>query len=39
LIDIRLVFVSEVFDQCSDEIDVVGFIVVGITSFTPDYTV
>ena len=26
-IDVRFVFFSEDFDQCSDEIDVVGFIV------------
>ena len=25
------------FDQCSDDIDVVVFIVVGIPSFIPDY--
>ena len=39
LIDMSLVIVSEDFDQCSDEIDVVGFIVVDILSLTPDYTV
>jgi len=39
LIDMRLVFVSEDFDRCSDEIHVVGVIVVGIPDFTPDYTV
>jgi len=33
------VFVSEDFDQCSDEIDVVRFVVVSIPYFTPDYTV
>ena len=31
----RLVFVSEDFDQCSDEIDVFGFILVSISSFIP----
>jgi len=35
----KLVFVPEDFDRCSDEIDVVEFIVVGISNFTPDYTV
>jgi len=30
---------SEDFDRCSDEIDIVGFIIVGISDFTPDYTV
>ena len=39
LIDMKFVFFSEDFDQCSDEIDVVGFIVVSILDFTPDYTV
>jgi len=33
------VFVLKDFDWCSDEIDVVGFIVVDIPGFTPDYTV
>ena len=35
----RLVFISEDFDRCSDEIDVVGSVVVGIPYFIPDYTV
>jgi len=30
LIDMSLVFISEDFDRCSDEIDVVRFIVMGI---------
>ena len=34
-----LVFVSEDFNQCSYEIDVVGSIIVGIPYFTPDCTV
>jgi len=33
------VFVSENFDRCYDEIDVVGSVVVGISYFTPDYIV
>jgi len=33
------VFVSDDFDRCFDEIDVVGFLVVDIPYFTPDYTV
>ena len=39
LIDMRFVFFSEDFDQCSDEINVVGLIFVSIPSFTPNYTV
>ena len=39
LIDMRFVFFSEDFDQRSDEIYVVGFIVVDIPSFTPNYTI
>jgi len=35
----RLVFVSEDFDRCSDDIDVVEFIFVSSSCFTPDYTV
>jgi len=35
----ELVFVSEDFDWCSDEIDIVGSVVVGIPYFTPDYTI
>ena len=38
LMDIRFVFVLEDSDQCSDEIDVVGFIAMSIPGFTPDYT-
>jgi len=33
------VFVLEDFDRCSDEIDVVGSVVVSIPYFTHDYTV
>ena len=39
LIDMRFVLFSEDFDQCSDQIDLVRFIVVSISDFTPDYTV
>jgi len=39
LIDMRFVFFSEDFDQCSDKINVVGLIFVSIPDFTPDYTV
>ena len=39
LIDMRFLFFSEDFDQCSDEINVVGLIFVSIPSFTPNYTV
>ena len=39
LIDMRLVFISEDFDQYSDEINVFEFIIVGYPSFTSDYTI
>jgi len=32
-------FVSEDFDRCSDKIDVVESVVMGIPYFTSDYTV
>jgi len=38
-IRVDLVFVSEDFDQYSDEIDVFGFIVMSIPGSTPNYTV
>jgi len=39
LIVVRFVFFFKDFDYCSDEIDVVGFIIVSIPNFSPDYTV
>ena len=38
-IRVDLVFISENYNRSSDEIDVVGFIVVCILDFIPDYTV
>ena len=39
LTDMSLVFVLEDFDWCSDEIDVIEFIIVSIHNSTLDYTI
>ena len=39
LIDMRFVFFSEDFEQCSDVIDVVGLIFLSLLSFILDYVV